>query len=79
VLNIGTGQETSVNQIYAATAKATGVPRPARYESARPGELQRSALDPARARLHLGWRPWTSLEDGVAATVASFAAARGER
>ena len=35
----------------------------------RAGELQRSALDPRRAGLHLGWKPWTALGDGVAAVV----------
>ncbi|CAN5733082.1 hypothetical protein BH20ACT1_BH20ACT1_01700 [soil metagenome] len=39
----------------------------------RPGELARSALDPARARLHLAWEPWTTLEDGASAVLAWFA------
>jgi UDP-glucose 4-epimerase len=63
--NIGTGVETSVNELYAAMAAAAGVTTPATYAPARPGELARSALDPARAAMHLGWEPWTSLEDGV--------------
>ena len=33
---------------------------------ARPGELQRSVLDPGRAVDELGWRPERSLEDGPA-------------
>jgi UDP-glucose 4-epimerase len=39
---------------------------------ARPGELQRSALDPARAANHLGWKPWTDLEDGLRRTLEWF-------
>ena len=31
--------------------------------------MQRSALDPRRAGLHLGWKPWTPLGNGVAAVV----------
>ena len=68
--NIGTGQETSVNELYAAMAKNAGVKAPPIYAPARPGELQRSVLDPTRASIHLGWKPWTSLEEGTAAVLA---------
>jgi UDP-glucose 4-epimerase len=63
--NIGTGVETSVNELYAAMAAAAGTTLPAAHAPARTGELARSALDPGRARLHLGWEPWTTLADGV--------------
>ncbi|MFZ6003941.1 MAG: NAD-dependent epimerase/dehydratase family protein [Actinomycetota bacterium] len=63
--NIGTGVETSVNELYAAMAAAAGVSVSPVHAPARPGELARSALDPGRAALHLGWEPWTSLADGV--------------
>jgi len=39
---------------------------------ARPGEVQRIAIDSARAASELGWRPRTGLEDGLRATAASF-------
>jgi UDP-glucose 4-epimerase len=71
--NIGTGHETTVNHLYATMASAVGVDRPAVRAPARTGELQRSCLDPGRAGIHLGWKPWTSLEDGVAATLRWFA------
>ena len=35
----------------------------------RPGELRRNALDPTRARIHLGWRSWTTLADGTRAVL----------
>jgi UDP-glucose 4-epimerase len=63
--NIGTGTETSVNQLYAAMADAAGVKEGAVHAPPRAGELQRSALDPGRAKLHLGWEPWTDLATGV--------------
>ncbi len=44
------------------------------FEEAREGEVQRSALDPARARKAIGWEPWTGLDDGLRATVDWFAA-----
>jgi UDP-glucose 4-epimerase len=72
LLNVGTGDETSVNELYAVMAAKAGVDQPAQLAPARPGELQRSALDPGRAGIHLGWKPWTSLDEGVAATVEWF-------
>ena len=49
--------------------------RPPRAVCARrDGELERSALDPGRAGIHLGWRPWTTVAEGVGeATLAWFA------
>jgi UDP-glucose 4-epimerase len=74
VINIGTGVETSVQQLFDSMAKATGYRDPARYAPARVGELQRSALDPGRAAIHLGWAPFTSLDQGVARTIEWFRA-----
>jgi len=70
--NIGTGVETSVNDLYASMARATGVDRAPVYAPARPGELARSALDPGRAKLYLGWKPWTELDTGAAAVLEWF-------
>jgi UDP-glucose 4-epimerase len=65
LVNVGTGVETSVNDLYATMASAVGVTRAPEREPARPGELLRSALDPGRAAIHLGWKSWTSMEEGV--------------
>jgi UDP-glucose 4-epimerase len=70
--NIGTGQETSVNTLYESMARAAGVQTPATYAAARPGELERSAVDPALAATTLGWAPQWSLDQGVAATLDWF-------
>jgi UDP-glucose 4-epimerase len=72
IVNVGTGTETSVNALYATMAAAAGSDRPAVHESARAGELQRSSLDPGRAAIHLGWKPWTSIEEGSAAVLEYF-------
>jgi UDP-glucose 4-epimerase len=69
VCNIGTGVETSVNDLYAAMARNAGVKQPPIYGPARVGELQRSSLDPGRAAIHLGWKPWTTIEKGTAAVL----------
>jgi UDP-glucose 4-epimerase len=72
ILNVGTGVETSVQQLYDAMARLTGYREGAHYSPARPGELQRSALDPTRAGIHLGWKPWTTLDDGISRTLDYF-------
>jgi UDP-glucose 4-epimerase len=69
VLNIGTGHEISVNHLAAVMADAAGISTPPVYAPARPGELQRNALDPERAGIHLGWTPWTELSQGVRAVL----------
>ncbi|MHB8506359.1 MAG: UDP-glucose 4-epimerase, partial [Acidimicrobiales bacterium] len=51
-------------------AAAAGVDRRPDPAPAEPGAPRRFALDAGRAKLHLGWEPWTALIDGAAATVA---------
>ena len=72
LLNVGTGVETPLRRLYDLVATAAGVTEEPAYAPERPGEPRRSALDPGRAAVHLGWRPWTTLEEGIAATVDSF-------
>ncbi|MEE2767926.1 MAG: NAD-dependent epimerase/dehydratase family protein [Actinomycetota bacterium] len=73
LLNIGTGIETSINELYRAMATITGGPEEPRRGSARLGELDRSSLDSAQAAANLGWRPTTSLSEGLPATLEWFA------
>jgi len=79
VVNIGTGVETSVQELFDQMARVAGFEEPARYAPPRAGELRRSALDPGRAAIHLGWKPWTSLEDGITRTIEFFRATRSSR
>jgi len=72
VINIGTGSETSVNHLYSVMASAAGVDAPPEYAPPRTGELRRSSLDPSRAALHLGWKPWTSIEEGASQVLRWF-------
>ncbi len=76
LMNVGTGVETSVQTLFDVMARLTGFKEPARYEPPRVGELARSAIDPGRAGIHLGWKPWTSIDEGLARTVEHFKAAR---
>ncbi len=68
VCNIATGRETSVNQVYEAVREAVGGGPPPQHAPPR-HEVRRNALDCERAAMQLQWRPWTSLEEGVRATV----------
>jgi UDP-glucose 4-epimerase len=71
VFNVGTGIETSVNDLYEAVRRAAGSDREAAHAPERPGELRRSVLDVTRAERELGWRPTCTLEQGLATTWAS--------
>ncbi|MGH9033471.1 MAG: NAD-dependent epimerase/dehydratase family protein [Acidimicrobiia bacterium] len=72
IVNIGTGEETTVQQLFDVMARVTGFKDPAHYAPARSGELQRSALDPGRAAIHLGWKPSTARDEGLRKTLEWF-------
>lgn len=71
-INIGTGIETSVNQLYAALAAVAESDRPPTYAPARPGEQSRSVIAAARAGRTLGWSPQVTLEAGLRRTYHFF-------
>jgi UDP-glucose 4-epimerase len=64
VVNIGTGTQTSLRELWAIIAGATA-PEPT-YGPAPADELVRFAVSPVRARIHLSWSPWTDLKSGLA-------------
>ena len=66
--NIGTGVATSINDLHAACRRVSGVDRQPRHDAARLGDVLQSVIDPGLARRELGWRPRTSLADGLART-----------
>ena len=68
VFNVGTGVETSVLDLYERIERAVGRDEEAEFAEPRPGELQRSVLDPSLAQRELGWQPEHSLDAGLAET-----------
>lgn len=66
IIHVASGQQTSLRALLEALGIQTVVAEPRR-----PRAIQRMALSPSRARLHLGWSPWTALADGVSATLAT--------
>ena len=71
-VNIATGVETDLNQLYKALAKAAGVERPALYAEGKRGEQRRSVLANAKAIKALRWVPQWDVERGLASTVEWF-------
>jgi UDP-glucose 4-epimerase len=68
VFNVGTGRATSVLELYELCRKVAGSGLTPRLSPARAGELQRSVLDVGKVERELGWRPQTSLEEGLRRT-----------
>ena len=71
VINVGTGEQTSIAALWeriAANVDGAEAIEPIRAP-ARPHAVQRFAVSPVRARIHLGWSPWTSLDEGLARLV----------
>ena len=71
-LNIGTGIATTVNDLYARIAGATGYDGSPEHGPAKEGDLARSVINAAAARAHLGWEPWTGLPAGIGKTADWF-------
>jgi UDP-glucose 4-epimerase len=70
--NVGTGIETSVNQIYDLLRQASGKDLPPEYAPARPGEQSRSSVNPSLVARALGWRPEVELAAGLEETFRYF-------
>ncbi|MBJ6762675.1 NAD-dependent epimerase/dehydratase family protein [Myxococcaceae bacterium JPH2] len=71
-VNIGTGVETDINQLYKALADAAGSTQPATHAPGKPGEQLRSCIDNSLAKKVLGWHPTVDLAEGVRRTIAYF-------
>lgn len=64
VVNVGTGVATTVSDLWALMGGAAALAP--RTSTARPHDVARLSLSPVRARIQLGWSPFTSLEEGLA-------------
>jgi UDP-glucose 4-epimerase len=68
VFNVSTGVETPVSRLYDLLRAAANSNVEGELAPLREGELERSCIDPSRAREQLGWQAEISLEEGLAAT-----------
>ena len=66
--NVGTGEDTTIEQLHAACAAVAGSTAPARHEPARLGDVLRSALDASLIERELGWRAQVPLDEGLRRT-----------
>jgi UDP-glucose 4-epimerase len=70
VLNVGTGEATSVLDLYHACGAVSGSGASPSFAPARLGDIARSVLDASKAAAELGWHAEVSLEDGLRKTLA---------
>jgi len=70
--NVGTGVETDINTIFQVLKRLSGNNQPEVHGPAMPGEQRRSVVDTRKIQNVMGWRPQTSLEAGLDATVRYF-------
>lgn len=71
-LNIGTGIETSVNQVFNCLAEIIKPAVKAKHIASKKGEQRRSALDYAKAKSTIRWKPQTHFFDGLKRTSEYF-------
>jgi UDP-glucose 4-epimerase len=63
--NVATGVETDVMSVWRTLAAASGVDLEPILAPLRAGELERSCMDPSRAREELGWVAQIPLDEGL--------------
>ena len=69
-INVGTGVETSVLRLAELIGRASGRDDfEPEFAPAREGEIERTALDTARAAERLGWRAECTIEAGIEQTI----------
>ena len=71
-LNIGTGIETSVNELVSILSKKISWDGEPNYEPMREGELLRSVLNNERAKSQIGWEPNYTLDSGLDELISWF-------
>ena len=70
--NVGTGVETSINDLFRILVQHTGSTSKELHGPAKKGEQARSVIDASKLRHELSWEPKMSLSDGLKRTVEYF-------
>jgi GDP-L-fucose synthase len=75
-INVGSGQEITIEELVKLIARVTGFGGDFRFDPTRPDGQLRRRLETSRAREHLGFEAATPLEAGLQRTVAWYASQR---
>ena len=68
-VNVSSGVPLTIYDLFQMMADETEYHQPPLYEDVRAGDLKHSVLANIRAQTLLGWRPETSLRDGLHKTL----------
>ena len=70
IINVGSGEETSVNKLVTTILRLMNVPEhPVVHVDERPGDVRRHCADVSRAREAFGFEPTTGLSEGLRRTI----------
>ncbi len=69
IINVGSGQETSLNELISIMEKVTGKKAHVIYNPQQSGGVSRMRADISRARNLLDWKPRISLQEGIYRTL----------
>jgi UDP-glucose 4-epimerase len=75
LFQVGTGRETTINELAIAIGEAVGRPLEVRHAPARAGDVRRNVSRVDKAATRLGYRAAVGLEDGLVETARWFASA----
>ena len=75
-VNVGSGQEITIRDLAAMIARLTGFRGEIRWNSSLPDGQPRRSLDISRAEREIGFRPSTSLEEGLRRAIEWYRAMR---
>lgn len=72
IYNVGTGIETNVNQLFHKLNNIIGADKEEKHGPAAPGEQMRSVITSEKLFRKFGWKPSTTLDEGLKLTVDFF-------
>ena len=75
LFQVGTGRETTINELAIAIGEAVGRPLEVRHAPARAGDVRRNVSRVDKAAAGLGYRAFVALEAGLVETARWFASA----
>jgi GDP-L-fucose synthase len=70
-INVGYGNDVTINELAHAVAKATGYEGKIAFDSTKPDGAPRKWMDSGRLN-NLGWAPKVNLEDGLTRAYQAF-------